>query len=75
MEILAVLSQVSQATSPFLLALAIWAFATGKVVPRWIYDQAEKREAAWQTLYEREKATTERLLKDFTRRAGTERSV
>lgn len=74
METLAIIGQVSQATSPFLLALAVWAFATGKVVPRWIFDEAAKREQAWQTLYEREKATSERLLEDRERR-GQERSV
>lgn len=74
MEILATLAQVSQAASPFLLVLAVWAFATGKVVPRWIYDEAMKREAAVWTLYEREKATSERLLDDRERR-GQERTV
>jgi hypothetical protein len=67
-EILATLGQVSQATSPFLLALAVYAFATGKVVPKWIYEEAAKREEAWRVLYEREKATSERLIEDRERR-------
>ena len=68
MELFALLGQVSQASSPFLLALAIWAFAVGRVVPRWVHDESVKREAAWQTLYEREKATAERLIEDRERR-------
>ncbi len=68
MEVLGLIGQVSQASSPFLLALAVWAFATGRVVPRWVLDDAAKREAAWQLLYEREKATAERLIEDRERR-------
>lgn len=74
MEWLDTVGRISQAGSPFLLVLAIWAFATGKVVPRWIYDEAVKREGAWQTLYEREKTTSERLIEDHERRAGAERA-
>jgi hypothetical protein len=66
-EILATLGQVSQASSPFLLVLAVWAFATGRVVPRWIFDESAKREQAWQVLYEREKATAERLIEQRER--------
>jgi hypothetical protein len=74
-EILATISQVSQATAPFLLVMAVWAFATGKVVPRWVHDEAAKREQAWMTLYEREKATSERLIEEQERRRGQERPV
>ena len=68
MEIFGLIAQVSQATSPFILALAVWAFATGKVVPRWIHDEALKREAAVWTLYEREKQTSEKLISGLERR-------
>ncbi len=62
------ISKFAQASAPVLLVVSVWAFAVGRVVPRWIYDEAAKREAAWQTLYEREKATAERLLEDRERR-------
>jgi hypothetical protein len=62
------ISKIAQASSPVLLVLAIWAFATGKVVPRWVHDDAAKREEAWRVLYEREKSTSERLIEDRERR-------
>lgn len=68
MEVLAMLGSVAQASAPFLLVLAVWAFAVGKVVPRWIYDESTKREQSWQILYEREKATAEKLIEDRERR-------
>jgi hypothetical protein len=68
-DVITLIAQVSQMSSPFLLAMAVWAFATGKVVPKWVLDESAKREAAWQTLYEREKATAERLIEDRERRA------
>lgn len=68
MEWLQTISTISQAGSPFLLVLAVWAFATGKVVPRWIFDLETKRADSWQTLYEREKGTSEKLLEVQHRR-------
>jgi hypothetical protein len=61
-------SRIAQASSPVLLVLAVWAFAVGRVVPRWVYEESSKRESAWQLLYEREKATAERLLDEQERR-------
>lgn len=62
MEFLDTLVKVAQAGSVTLLVIATWAFATGRVVPRWVLDESAKREAALWVLYEREKATTDRLL-------------
>ena len=42
--------------------------AKGYWVPRWIYDEALKREAAVWTLYEREKQTSEKLISGLERR-------
>lgn len=55
------LLKVSQAGAPLLLALAVWAFATGRVVPRWLYDREVARAEALQKLLEREAAYNERL--------------
>lgn len=54
--------KVSQAGSTVLLGIAVYGAARGWWVPRWIYDESAKREAAWMTLYEREKGTSEKLL-------------
>jgi len=62
MEFVDTLLKVSQVGSTALLVIAVWAFATGRVVPRWVLDESAKREAAWTLLYEREKATVEKLL-------------
>ena len=67
MEILTVIAQVSEASSPFLLALAVWAFATGRVVPRWIYDASERRADEWKRIAERQQGLTDRSL-DVARR-------
>lgn len=68
MDWLDLLLKVSQIGSAGLLAIAVYGAAKGWWVPRWIYDEATKREAAVWTLYEREKATSERLLGDRERR-------
>jgi hypothetical protein len=68
MEWLDAIVKVSQVGSAALLAIAVYGAARGWWVPRWIYDEAAKREAAVWTLYEREKATSERLLGDRERR-------
>ena len=73
MDVITLIGQISQASSPFLLALAVWAFANGKVIPRWLYDESVKRETAVWALYEREKVTSERLLAERDRRAQQER--
>lgn len=54
--------KLSQVGSVTLLLISVWAFARGAIVPRWVHDEALKREAAVWTLYEREKATVEKLL-------------
>lgn len=74
MEWLDTLLKLSQAGSTVLLAVAVYGAARGWWVPRWIYDETVKREAAVWTLYEREKATSERLIADRERR-GQERPV
>lgn len=61
-------SKVAQASAPVLLVISVWAFAVGRVVPRWIYDECSRREAVWQALYAREKETSERLIEDRERR-------
>lgn len=71
MEWLDGLLKVSQVGSTALLAIAVYGAAKGWWVPRWIYDEAMKREAAVWTLYEREKSTSEKLLE----RAKQERAV
>ena len=68
MEWLDPLLKVSQAGSTVLLAVAVYGAARGWWVPRWIYDECAARERVWQTLYEREKATSERLIEDRERR-------
>ncbi len=60
MEALDVLVKISQAGAPALLAFAVWAFATGRVVPRWLYDREVTRTEALQRLLDREKAFNER---------------
>jgi hypothetical protein len=62
MEWLDALLKISQVGSTALLTIAVYGAAKGWWVPRWIYDDALKREAAVWTLYERERATSERLL-------------
>lgn len=71
MEWLDALLKISQAGSTLLLVIAVYGAARGWWVPRWIFDEAAKREDAWRVLYEREKATSERLLE----RAEQERRV
>jgi hypothetical protein len=61
-EILDTLLKVSQAGSTVLLIIAVYGAAKGYWVPRWVLDESAKREAALWVLYEREKATTDRLL-------------
>lgn len=61
-EALATIAQVSQAASPFLLTLAVWAFATGRVVPRWVYDASERRAEEWKRLADRQQGLTDRSL-------------
>lgn len=70
MDIWETVSSFATASAPALLVAAVWAFATGRVVPRWIFDESVRREQAWQTLYERERATAERLLEDRERRGS-----
>lgn len=62
MDALTIIAQVSQASSPFLLVLAVWAFATGKVVPRWIYDASERRAEEWKRLAQEQQGTVARSL-------------
>lgn len=57
------LFKVSQAGSTVLLVIAVYGAARGHWVPRWVHDESTKREEAWRILYEREKATSEQLLK------------
>lgn len=61
-EALGVIAQISQASSPFLLALAVWAFATGRVVPRWLYDASERRSEEWKRLALGQQPLTDRSL-------------
>ena len=63
MELLDALFKVSQAGSTVLLVIAVYGAARGLWVPRWVHDEATRREEAWRILYEREKATSEQLLK------------
>lgn len=67
MEALAVIGQVSQASSPFLLVLAVWAFAFGKVVPRWVYDASEKRAEEWRALSDAQRLIIDRALSNAER--------
>lgn len=67
MEILTVIAQVSQASSPFLLTLAVWAFATGRIVPRWVHDASERRADEWKRLALGQQQLTDRSL-DVARR-------
>jgi len=62
MEALTIIAQVSTASSPFLLVCAIWAFATGKVVPRWLYDASERRADEWKRLVQHQQHMTEQSL-------------
>lgn len=62
MEALSVIAQVSQASSPFLLVMAVWAFATGRVVPRWVHDAAEKRADEWKQLAQAQQGISARSL-------------
>lgn len=68
MDWLDAILKVSQVGSTALLAIAVYGAAKGWWVPRWIYDEAVKREAAWSLLYQREKDTSERLIGDRDRR-------
>lgn len=74
METLTLVAQVSQAASPFLLALAVWAFATGKVVPRWIYDAEARRAEEWRQLALRQQPLTQRSLDVAERAVSAERA-
>lgn len=56
------IAQVSQASSPLLLALAVWAFASGRVVPRWVHDAAERRADEWKRLAQDQQGTVARSL-------------
>lgn len=62
MDSLTVIAQVSQASSPFLLALAVWAFASGRVVPRWVYEASEARANEWKALAQSTQRTADRSL-------------
>lgn len=62
MDGLTVIAQVSQASSPFLLALAVWAFASGRVVPRWIFDRETQRADEWKALAQSTQRTADRSL-------------
>jgi hypothetical protein len=62
MEWLDALLKISQVGSTALLTIAVYGAARGWWVPRWIYDEAIKREAAVWTLYDRERSTSERLI-------------
>lgn len=57
--------KLSQVGSTALLALAVMGFVRGWVVARWSYERLEKERDSWQTLYEREKATTDKRLASF----------
>lgn len=69
MDALDALLKISQAGSTVLLLIAVYGAVRGWWVPRWLWDEQVKREAAVWTLYEREKATSERLLSERERRA------
>ena len=56
MEALEAVLKFSQVSAPALLVFAVWCFATGRVVPRWLYDREVARTEALQRLLEREKA-------------------
>lgn len=73
MEVLATIATVSQAASPFLLTLAVWAFATGKVVPRWVYDASERRADEWRQLAHGQQPLTDRSLDVAARAVDRER--
>jgi hypothetical protein len=62
MDWLDALLKISQVGSTALLTIAVYGAAKGWWVPRWIYDEAIKREAAVWTLYDRERSTSERLI-------------
>lgn len=73
MDIIDLVLKISQIGSVGLLTIAVYGAAKGWWVPRWIYDEAVKREAAVWQLYEREKKTSEALIAGQERRL--ERSV
>lgn len=66
MEYLDTLVKISQAGSTVLLLVVVYGAIKGFWVPRWLYDEGIKREAALWVLYERERATSERLLAQAT---------
>lgn len=67
MDALAAIAQVSQASSPFLLVMAVWAFATGRVVPRWVHDASERRAEEWRALSETQRLIIDRALTNAER--------
>jgi len=67
MDALTALGQISQASSPFLLVIAVWAFAMGKVVPRWVHDASEKRAEEWRQLSETQRQIIDRALTNAER--------
>lgn len=62
MELIDAILRISQVGAVGLLGIATFGAAKGWWVPRWIYDESVKREGAVWLLYEREKATSEKLL-------------
>lgn len=50
------------------LIRALLAVIKGDVVPKWTYEESTRREEAWRVLYERERATAERLINERNRR-------
>lgn len=62
MDALTAIATVSQASSPFLLVLALWGFVTGRVVPRWVYDAERHRADEWKAVARRYQQVAERSL-------------
>lgn len=71
MDYLDTLAKVSQAGSTLLLLIVVYGAIKGVWVPRWLYDESIKREAALWVLYERERATSQALLADAARLRAT----
>lgn len=62
MDVVTTFVTVSQASSPFLLVLALWGFLTGRVVPRWVYDAERQRADEWKAVAHRYQQVAERSL-------------
>lgn len=74
MEWLETLLKLSQVGSTGLLLVAVWGFLTGRVVPRWVYEEKSQEADEWRRLAQRGTDLADRSLDLARRPASAERA-